>query len=428
MAKKFYDIFPPEIKKEEQVNIPLEKKEIKTIKKFKFNFNFNFKKTLIGAVALFLIFIVASHTVLLNAQVIIYPVTEQVSYSGEFKIDLSLIDFQENSSIIPGEIFELKEEHSRNFHSSGKEMEEKKSQGVLTVYNDHSSSPQILVANTRFISSDGKLFYSLERVSVPGRTEDGRRTIPGEINVAVVAAEAGEDYNISKTSKFSIPGLQGTPMYTSVYAENSEPITGGYIGELPKITQEDVNLAKEIVIQDIINEAKEKLKKEISSDFVIDNQLINYQITEEFIYPNVGENSELFDYSAKVDFKILSYKKSDKEKMIRSLLLSQVNLTTNDLFSVKEIDKQSLQVSLDVQDIDLDRGEVKMIIECSALSYLTAQENHLKEFLSGKKFKQAKDEMERYDNVEKIEFSYWPFWINSLPGPNNIKIKINIEN
>ncbi len=426
MAKKFYDIFPPEIKKEEQVNIPLEKKEIKTVKKF--NFNFNFKKILISSVVLFLFFIVASHTFLLNAQVIIHPVTERVSYSGEFKIDLSLIDFQENSSVIPGEIFELKKEHSRNFHSSGMEMEEKKSQGVLTVYNDHSSSPQILVANTRFISSDGKLFYSLERVSVPGRTEDGRRTIPGEINVTVVAAEAGEDYNINKTSKFSIPGLQGTPMYTSVYAENPEPITGGYVGELPKITQEDVNLAKEIVVQDIIDEAKEKLKKEISSDFVIDKQLINYQITEEFIYPNVGENSELFDYSIKVDFKILSYKKSDKEKMVRNFLLSQVSLTTDDIFSVKEIDKKSLRVSLDIQDIDLDKGEVKVIIECSALSYLTAQENHLKEFLSGKNFKQVKNEMESYSNIEKVNFNYWPFWINSLPSPNNIKIKINIEN
>ncbi|MEK6555804.1 MAG: hypothetical protein AABZ31_11215, partial [Bdellovibrionota bacterium] len=40
--------------------------------------------------------------------------------------------------------------------SSGKTIQEARAKGVIQVYNAYSTEDQVLIANTRFISADGK--------------------------------------------------------------------------------------------------------------------------------------------------------------------------------------------------------------------------------------------------------------------------------
>ena len=55
-----------------------------------------------------------------------------------------------------------------------KELNEK-ARGSLTVYNEYSSSPQTLVATTRFESPEGKIFRIEKNIVVPGaKIEEGK--------------------------------------------------------------------------------------------------------------------------------------------------------------------------------------------------------------------------------------------------------------
>ena len=426
MAKKFYDIFPPHIKKEERAAktfCPLKKKK-------KVLTCFGLKKMAISLVVIFLVFIIASHTVLLGATIIIWPEISEVSHSGEIIIDSSVIYPDFEKGLIPGEIFEIKEEESRTFFSSGKETEGKRAEGLLKVYNNYSVSPQSLVKNTRFISADGKLFHSTEKIIIPGKKEEGGRVIPGEAEVLVRAAESGKEYNIERTSKFSIPGLQGTALYTMVYAENQKPITGGHIGNLPLITKQDIENARNVLVLDLFNKAKSKIKKEIADDFIIENDLIEEEILEESFYPGIGENSESFEYSIKMKVKIISFKKSHFEENVENALFNEISEPEEEIqgiFSGKKIFKEGLVVNFYPERINFREGKATLKADSKVPIYLGINEENFKINLSGKKIEEFEMIMENYSEIFKFKLSYWPFWIKTIPKFDKINIEIRIK-
>ncbi len=327
-------------------------------------------------------------------------------------------------------MFEIKEEEKRTFFSSGKESDGSRAEGILKVYNNYSPSPQSLVENTRFISSDGKLFYSTERITIPGTRTEGGRTIPGEVEVLVRAAETGSDYNIDKTSKFSVPGLQGTALYTAIYAENKDPIKGGYSGEVPLITESDIENAREVLITDLREKAKDKIAKEIADDFIIENELIEEEIIEESFSPGIGENYESFEYSIKLNLKIISFKQSDVEKIIEIALNEETFIFdegSNSFFPKKEIHKEGLVINFYPSLINFREGRVVLKAESNVSVYPGIDVDNFKKNLSGKKFEELEIIMEDYSQIYNFDLNYWPFWIRTMPSPDRVNIEIKVE-
>jgi hypothetical protein len=117
---------------------------------------------------------------------------------------------------------------SQTVPAQGTQDVETKAQGTLIVYNDYSTAPVKLIANTRFESPDGLIFRIPDAVVIPGKTG----TTPGHVTVTVFADQAGQQYNIGPTSRFTVPGLQSTPaMYANIYAQSTASTTGGFSGQ-----------------------------------------------------------------------------------------------------------------------------------------------------------------------------------------------------
>jgi hypothetical protein len=117
---------------------------------------------------------------------------------------------------------------SQTVSAQGTQDVETKAQGTVTVYNDYSSAPVKLIANTRFQTPDGLIFRTPDAVLVPGKTG----TNPGHVTVIVFADQTGQQYNVGPISRFTIPGLQSTPaMYSNIYAQSTASTTGGFSGQ-----------------------------------------------------------------------------------------------------------------------------------------------------------------------------------------------------
>jgi len=114
-----------------------------------------------------------------------------------------------------------------------------KASGIITVFNEYSSSPQLLVASTRFLSSDGKIFRTIKDISVPGSEIINDEIIPDSINITVMADYPGIEYNISP-SDFTIPGFKGSPKYVGLYGKSNTAMNGG-----SNDTTEDIELKNE---------------------------------------------------------------------------------------------------------------------------------------------------------------------------------------
>ena len=106
---------------------------------------------------------------------------------------------------------------------------ERKASGIITIYNNYSSSTQQLVATTRFQTPD-RLVYRIDKdISVPGQSVQNGQTVPGSIDATVYADQPGPKYNIGKVD-FTIPGFQGTSKYATFSAKSKTDMTGGFIG------------------------------------------------------------------------------------------------------------------------------------------------------------------------------------------------------
>jgi len=127
-----------------------------------------------------------------------------------------------------------------------------KSTGEIMLFNEYSSETQNLIASTRFLSSDGKTFRSIEDMIVPGATFNGNEIIPSSINIEVVADHIGADYNIGPSS-FTIPGFKGSDKYSGFYGKSNMPMNGGLtesIENTNKKTQYQDRLDQLIILND----------------------------------------------------------------------------------------------------------------------------------------------------------------------------------
>ncbi|MDR3571359.1 MAG: hypothetical protein P4L81_04125 [Candidatus Pacebacteria bacterium] len=116
---------------------------------------------------------------------------------------------------------------SKTVQAQGTQDVETRAQGNITVYNDYSTGPVKLIANTRFETPNGLIFRIPTAVVVPGKSG----TTPGHISTTIVADQPGQQYNISAVSRFTVPGLQSTPaMFSNIYAQSTASTTGGYSG------------------------------------------------------------------------------------------------------------------------------------------------------------------------------------------------------
>jgi hypothetical protein len=119
---------------------------------------------------------------------------------------------------------------SETVPAQGTHHVETKASGTVTVINDFSATPVKLLATTRFETPDGLIFRAPAQVMVPGK----KGSTPGSVQVTLVADEAGDKYNVGPIAKFTLPGLKGGAMFTSVYAKSDAPFAGGFTGDQPQ--------------------------------------------------------------------------------------------------------------------------------------------------------------------------------------------------
>lgn len=103
--------------------------------------------------------------------------------------------------------------------------------GTITIYNAQAKSQQ-LIKNTRFETPSGLIFRIKDSVVIPA----GSSNAPGSITASVYSDEGGEKYNIPP-SDFTVPGLKGGASFDLVYAKSTEPMTGGFAGTRPSVSE-----------------------------------------------------------------------------------------------------------------------------------------------------------------------------------------------
>lgn len=348
-----------------------------------------------------------------KAEIKIWPETETVKIEKEITIkEGAILSF--SSQVLPAVALKTESEESQKFPASYV-SQEKKAEGTIRVYNFYSTTSLVLRAQTRFLSDGGKLFRAPERIVVPGKKLEKGKWLAGILDVKVVAAEPGDSYNIPP-SKFSLPGLAGTNLYTLVYGESKEAMKGGFSGKGNQILAEDLEIAEDILTAKIEKANIETLRqKAAEQEQILLEETISHQVIEAVSSERVGENIEEFEFRAKLETNVLSFKKESLERFSKELINAQIS--EDEIFW-----PETLELNWQTKESDLEKGEISLSLEISAKISDKIEKSALVDTLAGKSMSEALFLLK--NQFEKVEIKISPFWLKRIPkDPQKIELE-----
>ena len=172
---------------------------------------------------------------------------------------------KDSNDILPFNLMVVSSEDSKIIKASGEKNIKEAATGIVVLYNAFSSSAQKLNVDTRLEGSNGKIYKTQTKTIVPGISKGN---IPGSVEVKIYGAEAGTDYN-SVPLDFKIFGFKGTPKYSKFYGRSKGPIAGGFIGNVPDISDADKVSAMADLKADLQSKLLQKAIDQVPSGFIL---------------------------------------------------------------------------------------------------------------------------------------------------------------
>jgi hypothetical protein len=409
MRRKFADI---RIKREKEF---FEKEEFrekrKDFKKTDFEKKEKFKKIL-NFLGIVLIFGFIFYFLILSFQkvkITIKAKPQEISFKEQILADSKISEIDFSQKTIPGKILEFETEISESFPCTGEAL--RKAEGKIKLYNGYTTEDEVWRKNTRFISSEGKIFLSKDQIFVPGAKIKEGKLEPSVVEVPVIAQEGGEEYNIGP-SKFSVLAFKGTERFFKYWGESTEPMKGG--GKVKVLSKEDIENAKKNFDKKIEEKIKEVIKEKSKTEGVVPENCFTFSVLEEKFSKNEGEVCENFEAKAKVKIKTLVLKESDVNVVAE-------NLIANKLSTKEKILKKKINLNCEGKDFEKGLFSLSLEIKGATFKDLESEINDLKRKIAGRSIQEAKAILESMDVEGKIKI--FPRFLRKIPE-NFDKIEI----
>jgi hypothetical protein len=369
------------------------------------------KKIFIVIVALLLVLGFGFLTLIGGATLSYTPKSELLTFEGDvysaFKADETSLVYS---------VVKLSGEKGVPVPASGEEKVERKASGTIVVFNNAGTEPQRLVENTRFQTSDGKVYRIRESISVPGQKTVSGVLQPGSLEVVAYADEAGEGYNIG-LSDFSLPGLAGTSRATTVYARSKTPMTGGLVGVEKKVDEATLQTARASLEVALHEELATQARAQVPADFIMFPSLAS--VTFEDLPQTDVTNSDV-TVNIMGNFYGVMFKRSD---LAEHLAFKKIGLIGEPV-EIASLDSLNVSFAGEPPADLLSSTKLDFTVSGQATIVWRIDEDILKKDLVGRNKKDTPIILNNYPNIVGAEATVRPFWKSSFPSnASDISIK-----
>ncbi len=372
-------------------------------------------KIIFGLVALGILFW-GGTALLARATVTIHFKKTPWSFSNTIIGSDTATAFSAGSATIPAQFFALPKDTTQFFPATGHASVSTKAKGTLTIYNNYSAKPQQLVATTRFVTSDGKLFRLDSGVTVPGAQMVAGKLQASSITTSVTADKAGDVYNVGPVAKLSIPGFQGTPKYAGFYGALLNGASGGAVGDHPVPTAADIASAKGKMNGILSAAFTNTFLGTIPQGFKIIDGATTFQVTKLVVRPETDSQGN-FSVFGEAQYQALGFRESDLRGLL-SALASQGN--PNHMIE-------------NLENLPITYLNVKPNFTNHTIQFSITTQGNLTPTFDADAFKASVLGLNRAEAEAKIlslpeladaTVSFWPRWVGSIPK-NPAKVTID---
>lgn len=302
-------------------------------------------------------------------------------------------------------VVKLSGDKAKTVAVSGEQAVSRKASGVIIVYNNASTEPQRLIENTRFESPSGKIYRIQNAISIPGKIG----STPGTLEVTVYADEPGESYNSAPTD-FTVPGLKGTPRYTTIYARSKGPLANGFVGKEKVVSEGDLIKAKSELRAALSEELLMRAQAEVPPDFILFPSLSSVTF-EDLPQSSSGETN-----SANVNLRGhlygIMFKRSD---LSEELAKNKTAFTASENVEIVSYDNLRFSFSGNPPTELLPLNKINFKVAGAATLAWRTDEVALKSDLKGRGKKEVSSILKNYPTIISADVSLRPFWKTAFP-------------
>ena len=333
-------------------------------------------------------------------------------YQDSFSASKAFAKINVDARTLPAEAFFQNKNGTWLFPASGRAQVSQKATGKIIIYNAYSASPQTLVAATRVMTPDGKMFRLDAKVVVPGAGVKNGIIAPSSIQADITADKAGEDYNISSTDHLTIPGFKGTPRYKGFYGVLSGPASGGSVGEKQIPTDKDIAAAKDKASQNLRDGLQVAFLNNRPDGFKILDGASQIQITK-LTVGKVADQNGNFTVFGEAQFKAVGFKESDFKTLLQTLAAKDYPGTTF----------RDLQVNYANVKANFDAGQLSFSVTAQGVLGPVFSADDFKSKIVGHPISEARQTILALPDLSSAKISLLPFWLYKLPA-NTQKVKV----
>ncbi len=378
-----------------------------------------FRLLLFGGIGLLIVIIVGSifaFAVLPKATISVKTDTSSVTTDLILTAQTSAKELDKEKLIIQAVKKELKKTENEKATATGQKNTGEKATGTVKIYNcnkdDKLSDTVRAVPAGAIVSAGGSSFILTEAVDVEPSSFTGNtcmRNKPSD-SASVVAQVSGDQYNLG-ARKYSVTG------FPSMDADGGD-MSGGTTKLVQVISQQDINTAKDKLLERLDAAAKTDLKGQFEAD--------NMQLLEDTYgagtpavtsTPNANEEGAEATVTVTITYAQLGVKKDDLKQLIESNVEGNID-TSKQVIRDNGLGSATIRV-LEKKSAD----EAKFSISTISIAGPQLDAEAIKKDIAGKKKGATVQAIQSRPGIKDVEINYSPFWVFSTPKRLN---RINI--
>lgn len=288
--------------------------------------------------------------------------------------------------------------------ATGKKNIGDKASGTVK-FSHQSQSPTAVPAGTEITSSDGLVFVTVAKVTVPPSTNCFPIYCPGTVTADVTATSGGTDYNDQDGS------ASGPEDLTTTF---STATSGGTDDLVAVVQQSDIDTLSDGITSDVIDDSKtiNGLAGQFSDKYIALRDTFAHKLGDAKSSPVVGETTTDGKFTVTIPVAYSMAGVSDQEL---SKFLDTYFAQRTDGKSDQKVYDNGLQ-GVSFTGVTATKDGYLASITTNGKIGPVIDEEALKVFAKGKRTGEIQDYIQRINGVGSVDVKLSPFWVNSAPN------------
>ncbi len=381
--------------------------------------------SIFGGVVLIGVVLFAFFFVVPRATITLYVNSEQIVKTVDILASSSASTTLVDQKIIPARKLSVQKEGTKIAKATGEALVGEKARGTVTIYNQTDQEKNL--DRGTGLGAEDLQFVLASSASVEPQTMSSTQSAEGQLtvtytagrtNVGIIAADLGDQYNLSAGTEFLVASFSKD----SVYAKNDEALSGGFSKKVTTVSEQDVQAITESLTRDLEQAAYSELDLELPAGYTVPQGVLSSTVLSSNLSKGVGEEADEVRLQMSVESSALAYSVDTYEEVLRAYLESKIP----ENYALKE---DSVQFAL----LDAKRDGDDLIITAKVKAHLVPSLDleQIKYDLAGSKVSSAHTYLTALPNVTQVNIGMWPV----LPSPfrflpkraENIKVEFGVK-